>query len=71
MTRPLHTLSRAEVDELAKLSVQDRCARIVDEFDEWLAVYVRCLKLEHEDLPQLNDAFRDYFTGTRSVRGAP
>jgi hypothetical protein len=55
-------------DELVQMPVQDRCARIVDEFDEWLAIRVLRLKLRHEDLPQLNDAFRAYFTDARSVR---
>jgi hypothetical protein len=55
-------------DEVAKMSPQDRCARILDEFDEWLAIRRLQLALKHEDLPQLNDAFRDYFAGMRTSR---
>lgn len=68
MTRPFSQLAEAEVDELAKLSRQERCLRILDEFDEWLAVRVLRLKLRSEDLPHLNDAFRDYFADTRMTR---
>lgn len=69
--KPLSELSAFEVDDLAKRPVHERCTRIVDEFDEWLAIHVLRLKLAHEDLPQLNDAFRDYFADTRSQKGAP
>lgn len=68
--KPLSELSRFEVDELAKLPIAQRCTRIVDEFDEWLAVRVLRLKLSHEALPQLNDAFRDYFANTRTARSS-
>lgn len=68
MTRPLNQLTVAEVDVLAAASVQERCNRIIDEFDEWLAVRVLRLKLQHEDLPKLNDAFRDYFSDTRTAK---
>lgn len=51
-------------------SVQERCARIIAEFDEWLAVRVLRQELSHEDLPHLNDAFRDYFADTRTARSA-
>jgi hypothetical protein len=57
-------------DEVAKMSVQDRCVRILDEFDEWLAIRRLQLELKHEDLPQLNDAFRDYFAGLRTAEGS-
>jgi hypothetical protein len=56
--------------EVAKMSVQDRCARILDDFDEWLAIRRLQFELKHEDLPQLNDAFRDYFAGMRTARGS-
>lgn len=68
--KPLSELTPIEVDELAKLPVLQRCTRILDEFDEWLAVRVLRLKLTHEDLPQLNDAFRDYFADTRTARSS-
>jgi hypothetical protein len=55
-------------EEVAKMSVEDRCARILDEFDEWLAICRLQLELKHEDLSQLNDAFRDYFAGMRTTR---
>ncbi len=66
--KPLNELSPFEVDDLAKQPVQERCNRIIDEFDEWLAIRVLRLKLQHEDLPQLNDTFRDYFSDTRAAR---
>jgi hypothetical protein len=57
-------------EDVAKMSVQDRCVRILDEFDEWLAIRRLQLELKHEDLPQLNEAFRDYFAGMRTARGS-
>lgn len=57
-------------DVVVKMSVQERCSRILDEFDEWLAVRRLRFKLKHEDLPQLNDAFRDYFADMRTMRGS-
>jgi hypothetical protein len=66
--KTLNELAAFEVDELAKQPVQARCNRIIDEFDEWLAIRVLRLKLQHGDLPQLNDAFRDYFSDTRTAR---
>ena len=53
---------------MTALTVAERCARIVAEFDEWLAVRVLRDELKYEDLPQLNDAFRDYFADTRTAR---
>jgi hypothetical protein len=55
-------------DAVMRMPIQDRCARILDEFDAWLATRVLHFKLRHEDLPRLNDAFRDYFTDTRTSR---
>lgn len=54
--------------EVAKMSLQERCDSILDEFDEWLAIRRLRFQLSYEDLPQLNDAFRDYFSGMRTVR---
>lgn len=71
MVKPLRELSREQVADLVKLPAHEKCVRIVDEFDEWLAVQVLRLKLAHEDLPRLNDAFRDYFVGTRTQRETP
>ncbi len=68
--KPISELTMIEVNELAKLSVSQRCARIIDEFDEWLAVRVLRLKLASADLPQLNDVFRVYFTDTRTVHSS-
>lgn len=68
MTRPLNQLTEVEVAKIAALPVRDRCDRIVAEFDEWLAVHVRRFGLKYEDLPQLNDAFRDYFADARTAR---
>jgi len=68
--KPLSEMTSVEVDDLAKRPVGERCARILDEFDEWLAIRVLRLKLAHEDLPQLNDAFRDYFSDTRTARSS-
>ena len=65
--KPLHQLTEFEVAELAKQPAQTRCNRIIDEFDEWLAIRARRLKFKHEELPQLNDAFRAYFADTRTA----
>ena len=54
--------------EVLEMTLQERCDRILDAFDTWLAIQVLHLKLKHEDLPLLNDAFRDYFAGTRAAR---
>ncbi len=59
---------RLSAADILQLSPQERCARILDVFDEWLAIQVLQLKLKHEDLPHLNDAFRGYFAGTSSLR---
>jgi hypothetical protein len=56
-------------DEVAKMPVQERCSRIIAEFDEWLAARRLQYELRYEDLPQLNDAFRDYFADTRTMKG--
>lgn len=61
-------MKRLTEDEVTKMPLQARCERILDEFDEWLAIRVLQFKLQHEDLPQLNDAFRDYFADMRGVR---
>lgn len=55
---------------MKQLSVQERCSHIIAEFDEWLAARVPRNELKHEDLPQLNDAFRDYFAGARTARAS-
>lgn len=55
-------------EEAQQQSVRDRCTQILHEFDTWLAVRVLWMRLKHEELPQLNDAFRDYFSDTRSAR---
>lgn len=55
-------------DEVAKMSVQDRCVRILDEFDEWLAIRRLQFELKYEDLAQLNDAFREYFADMRTAQ---
>jgi 3',5'-cyclic AMP phosphodiesterase CpdA len=68
--KPLRELTPLELEDLAKLPVRLRCARIVDEFDEWLAIHVLWLKLKHDELPQVNDAFRDYFADTRTARSS-
>ena len=68
MTRPLNQLTEVEVVKIVELPVRDWCNRIIDEFDEWLAVHVRRFGFKHEDLPQLNDAFRDYFSDTRTAK---
>lgn len=68
MTRPLRELTEIEVEKITVLPVRDRCNRIIDEFDEWLAVHVLRFGFQHEDLPQLNAAFRDYFSDTRTAR---
>ena len=65
--KPLNQLTEFEVTELAKQPVQTRCKRIIDEFDEWLAVRAIRLQFKHEELPQLNDAFRAYFSDTRTA----
>ena len=57
-------------DEAAKMPVQERCLRILVEFDEWLAARTLQYGLKYEDLPQLNDAFRGYFANTRTVQGS-
>jgi hypothetical protein len=67
--KPLSQMTATEVTRVAASPVHDRCERIVGEFAEWLAVHVLRYKLKHEDLPQLNDAFRAYFAGTRSASG--
>lgn len=67
--KPLRAMTAAEVDKVAALPVHERCDRILVEFDEWLALHVLRFQLTHDDLPQLNDAFRDYFAGTRTAQG--
>jgi hypothetical protein len=57
-------------DEMANMPVQERCLRILDEFDEWLAARRLQYGLRYEDLPQLNAAFRGYFANTRTVQGS-
>ena len=66
--KPLNQLTEFEVAELAQQPVQTRCKRIIDEFDAWLALRAIRLQFKHEELPQLNDAFRDYFADTRTAR---
>jgi hypothetical protein len=66
--KPLVQLTEAEIAKVAAMPVRERCARIVVAFDEWLSVHVLRYGLKHDDLPQLNDAFRDYFAGARSER---
>ena len=63
-------MRKLTADEVAKMSTQERCARIIDEFDEWLALRVLHLGLKYEDLPQVNDVFRNYFAGTRTMKGS-
>lgn len=57
-------------DEVANMPVQERCLRILAEFDVWLAARRLQYGLRYEDLPQLNDAFRGYFADTRTVQGS-
>ena len=66
--KPLRDMTQAEIAEVASLPVGERCMRILEEFDYWLALHVVHFKLEHADLPQLNDAFRGYFADTRTAR---
>lgn len=70
MTKPLNQMTPTEVSKIAALPVIDRCSHIIDELDEWLAVHVLRFELKHEDLPQLNDMFRSYFMGTRTVQAS-
>lgn len=44
--------------------VEERCLTLVGEFDYWIAVRVIRHGLKYEDLPHLNDAFRDFFALT-------
>jgi hypothetical protein len=57
-----------KLTEVEKMSLQERCDRILDEFDEWLAIRRLQFQLSYEDLPRLNDDFRDYFSGMRTAR---
>lgn len=52
---------------MTQRNVEQKCVLIIDEFDRWLALRVLQHELKHEDLPQLNDMFRDYFADTRSA----
>ena len=47
---------------------QNKITDIVNEFDRWLANQVLENGLSWEELPQLNDAFREYFKGTRTAK---
>jgi hypothetical protein len=62
---PVRKLTEAEVE---KMSLQERCDRILDEFDEGLAIRRLQFQLSYEDLSRLNDDFRDYFSGMRTAR---
>jgi hypothetical protein len=66
--KPLRDMRVDEVAKIAKAPVQERCNCIIDEFDQWLAIHAVRYEFKHTDLPQLNDAFRDYFAGTRTAR---
>ena len=63
-------MRKLTADEVANMPVQERCLRILDEFDAWLAARRLQYGLRYEDLPQLNDAFRGYFAGTRTMQGS-
>lgn len=63
-------MRKLTADEVTSMPVQERCLRILAEFDAWLAARRFQYGLTYEDLPQLNDAFRGYFSGTRTVQGS-
>lgn len=63
-------MRKLTADEVANRPVQERCLRILDEFDEWLAARRLQYGLRYDDLPQLNDMFRGYFSDTRTVQGS-
>ena len=64
----MRELSEREVAKIAERPVQERCRYVIGEFDEWLAVHAFRYGFQHADMPQLNDAFRDYFSDTRTAR---
>lgn len=68
--KTLEQLTEIEIADIAAKPLQERCDRIIDEFDEWLTPRVRRFKVAWEELPKLNDAIRDYFASTRTSRGA-
>jgi len=49
-------------------TTRDRCVWIINDFDRWLALQVRIHRLSWEELPQLNDMFRAYFSDTRTAQ---
>lgn len=65
--KPLNQLTEGERAAMESRPVQERCDAIIAEFDEWLAVRVVILRFKYAELPQLNDAFRDYFASTRTT----
>lgn len=48
--------------------VKIRCGQIIADFDRWLALQVLNGRLRYDDLPSLNDMFRDYFANMRSAK---
>lgn len=51
-------------------TTRDKCVYILNEFDRWLALQVLNQKLSWEELPKLNDMFREYFSDTRTEKDA-
>lgn len=49
-------------------AVHSAIVKIINEFDYWLALQVLNNDLKYEDLPYLNDTFRDYFLHMRTTR---
>lgn len=48
-----------------------KCVYILNEFDRWLAVQVLHQELSWDELPKLNDMFREYFSDTRTEKKDP
>lgn len=50
------------------MTVEQKIRLIMIEFDGWLAGEAMLMGLTHDELPKLNDAFRDYFANMRTAR---
>ena len=50
------------------MTTDEKIRLIMIEFDRWLATEVLNNNIPHDELPKLNDAFRDYFKSMRTAR---
>jgi len=57
-----------KIDRLSDSELHRRVVQIINEFDLWLARQVREHDITWEQLPAVNDAFRDYFKDTRTSK---